>query len=114
MTKDFKDNKAITSQQLLVPNSSIHLIDFVKNSFFLPVDVLTSKLFRIEAIVVFEGKEIAEFISSKTERSNWTAKCEGASVQMVAAARHVGVSCRKILATQERVLIAKIWYGAGK
>lgn len=89
--------------------------DYIFNSFYLPVSVLKDAKYDIEPIKVWEGKEAADSINqfdiefAKSDKPVYV--LEGCNYAMIAAAKHVGVSARKILATGQLVLIFKIWYG---
>lgn len=78
--------------------------DFLRNSFYLPVQILKDPAFAVNPIVVITG-------AAFKREYEFTATCEGANCDMLVSAKSVGISTREIIATGERIIIAKIWYG---
>lgn len=83
--------------------------DFIRNSFYLPVQVLKAAEYKVEDINVISGTEFQQLLEIPGAKDK--IKAEGATMQMLASAKHVGVSVRTILATGEWVCICKLWYG---
>jgi hypothetical protein len=108
-----KKKQPVTCRSLTADEHVIMPLAFITNSFYLPVDVLTSPDYKVEAIKQCTGAEFHEFMESD-ESDNWTVTTEGATKHMLFAAKTVGVSCRRVLETGEKVMIVKIWYGEGK
>lgn len=84
-------------------------IDFIFHSFYLPVQVLKSPLYRIEPIQVIEGEDFRSVINNGApgELIVW----EGCCLRMLENARQVGISRRHILSSGQRIAVCKIWYG---
>lgn len=101
-----KRRKTFSIDTLLTEKYQGWQADYVRNSFYLPIQVLKNPDFRIDSIVVISGKQFIEVGYDKT------AKLEGASIRMLSAAKAVGISHRKFILTDEYVVIVKLWYGS--
>lgn len=85
-------------------------LSFLRNSFYLPVQVLKDDRFKVEPIKVTTGKEFEEFCNSSLS-CEFQIQHEGCNMWMLYAAKQVGVSARQIVATGEKILVCKLWYG---
>lgn len=85
-------------------------LDFIRTSFYLPVDVLQDERFKVEKIVVVSGTAFRQFVR-EPEASKCKIVGEGATPAMLQYAKQLGVSCRAIRATNERIMVVKLWYG---
>lgn len=108
-----KKNRPVTSGELFDPPTAVTPDEFIRNSFYLPVDVLTSDKFKIESIKITSGQELRNFVATE-EADKWSIVAEGASHNMLWVAKQIGVSCRQILATGEKIMVVKLWYGDSK
>jgi hypothetical protein len=108
-----KKQQPVTCRSLTADGHVIMPLAFIMNSFYLPVDVLTSTDYKVESIKQCTGAEFRQFMESD-EFDDWTVTTEGATKHMLFAAKQVGVSCRKVLETGKKVMIAKLWYGERK
>ena len=86
-------------------------LDFLRTSFYLPVQVLRDGRWVVEPIKVVTGEEFASFIDDEDLTANWTVKVEGATKQMLTNSKFVGLSARCEKATGKRTMLCKLWYG---
>jgi hypothetical protein len=85
--------------------------ELLASSFFLPVDLLDSEGIRISSICVLAAADFRAFIrllSQNCKKLSHYAEC---GLNLVQAAKYVGVSCRYNKAGTLHV-VSKIWYGA--
>lgn len=85
-------------------------IDFIFHSFYLPVQVLKSERYNVAPITVIKGSEFEQAMLGWKQVGKLVAY-EGCNQRMLMNAKQVGVSMRHVLATGQRVVVCKIWYG---
>lgn len=88
-------------------------LDFIRSSFYLPLEVLRDSRFAIAPIRVITGDQysILAKLSAAGDCATIGLTNDGASKRMLENAKQVGISERTIAATKETILVAKIWYG---
>lgn len=104
-----KNNRSIHS--ILRPET-VHPdmeLEFISTSFFLPREVLHSNHWIIEPIKVISGEEWQETKEEvlKVARVHY----DPDSAKIIAAAKHLGVSVRRHIATGDVFVVIKLWYG---
>lgn len=120
------DYKAMPSQGE-APNKSLYNIlqegkfvqtsieqEFIAKAFFLPREVLHSNRWKIEPIAVCTGDEwqqAEEYL--KTVPGNVSICYDPNSEEIIKAAKHVGVSARRHMITNQTFFVVKLWYGEG-
>ena len=82
--------------------------EFMKTSFYLPVDVLKDDRWQVLRAAVITGKE---FQLARTLHMNGTTLHCLESVTLLDQARYVGVQERWNKKEQRMYMVAKIWYG---
>lgn len=79
----------------------------IRNSFYLPVDVLTDTRYIIREPVVLTHKD---FLLAVNDKIIYPVTIEG-SVELVFRAKFVGISSRTDTLQNKTYTIAKVWYG---
>ena len=87
--------------------------DFIRNSFFVPIDAMRSSNWEVKPIRVITGQQFDVLRHAVHKQHNADVKLvlEGASPHMLVNAKHVGVSERNNSANCETILVCKLWYG---
>lgn len=87
--------------------------EFIAKAFFLPKEILTNPIWKIDSIRVCSGDE--------WQRSKDYLVRNGASIcydpnsdEIINSARYVGVSIRKHAISGETFVVVKLWYGEGE
>jgi hypothetical protein len=82
----------------------------ISSSFFLPMDVLRDKQFKISPIVCLSVEDFAIFYDIAIDNPSLETHCD-CKYELLAFAKFIGISARKNLATGQINLVFKLWYG---
>ena len=98
---------------ILLKSDSITLQHLIATSFFLPMEVLDSKLFKVSPVYCLHNHDLVAFIPQLTglvaAGSAWLhSDC---SYNLLYNSRYIGVSVRRELETDKLYLCFKLWYG---
>lgn len=83
--------------------------EFIKNSFYLPVEALKAPGWAIEPIKVVTGEEFQKQYESDLS-NHFVYRCEP-SFALLRVGKHVGISERFNYSTGMTYIICKLWYG---
>ena len=90
--------------------------EFIKYSFYLPVDVLKDARWDVEPISVISGQEFWKHYQLLLEHGVAANKLQitldPCSIDILQAAKFVGISIRHDKLSSMTYLVAKLWYGA--
>lgn len=110
-TQETKKSRNMTN--ILTIKSFEHFDDMLDSyayaSFYLPVEVLRCKNYKVEPLEVVPGSKISERLQAMPD--NVRVMLEGCTVSMLESAKLVGLSRRQILVSGRDIVICKIWYG---
>lgn len=86
--------------------------DFIRNSFYLPVQVLKDVKYKVEPIKLISGSEfVVAVVMPYRIATGWKLVYEGCNLTMLLSCVTVGVSMRQVVATGEKIVVVKVWYG---